>query len=77
LESEQNQNDVPPTESLMSYSPLLIRIDRYLRHTGTPRTRFGREVARDPRLIDDLRGGRALRADLAGKVDTFLSARGW
>lgn len=61
----------------MSCSPLLIRIDRYLRHTGVPRTRFGREVARDPRLIDDLRGGRCLGQNLSVKVDTFLSARGW
>lgn len=61
----------------MSYSPLLIRIDRYLRHTGVPRTRFGRAVARDPRLIDDLRAGRALGPALAERVDTFLSAEGW
>lgn len=61
----------------LSYSPLLVRIDRYLRHTGVARTRFGREVARDPRLIDDLRRGRSLRGDLARRVDTFLSSRGW
>lgn len=61
----------------LSHSPLLVRIDRYLRHTGVPRTRFGREVARDPRLIDDLRRGRSLGGDLARRVDAFLSEAGW
>jgi hypothetical protein len=58
-------------------SPLLIRIDRYLRHTGTPRTRFGREVAHDPRLFDDMKRGRCLGPALSGRVDAFLSANGW
>lgn len=58
-------------------SPLLIRIDRYLRHTGVPQTRFGREVARDPRLISDLRNGRNLGARLARRLDAFLSTQGW
>ena len=58
-------------------SPLLIRIDRYLRHTGVPRTRFGREVAHDPRLIDDMRRGRSLGPQLAGRVHSFLTAHGW
>lgn len=58
-------------------SPLLIRIDRYLRHTGVARTRFGRQVAQDPRLIDDMRRGRCLRSGLARRVDAFLAAEGW
>ena len=38
--------------------PLLRRIERYLRFSGTPPTKFGREALRDPRLVFDLRNGR-------------------
>ena len=51
---------------------LLSRIERHLRRSGTPPTRFGREAARDPRLVFDLRLGRQPRSELAGRLATYL-----
>jgi hypothetical protein len=52
------------------------RIERYLRASGTPPTRFGRQVARDPRLVDDLRNGREMGAALHHKVSAYLAEQG-
>lgn len=51
---------------------LLPRIERHLRRSGTPATRFGREAARDPRLVHDLRNGREPRAALAARLIAYL-----
>jgi hypothetical protein len=51
---------------------LLTRIERHLRHSGTPPTRFGREAARDPRLVFDMRLGREPKSDLAGRLAAYL-----
>lgn len=56
---------------------LLPRIDRYLRHTNTPPTTFGRRVVNDPRLVGDLRRGRELGPRVAGRVVHFLESSGW
>lgn len=55
----------------------LPRIDRYLRHTGTPPTTFGRRAIRDPRLVGDLRNGRELGPRVSERVVRFLEADGW
>lgn len=54
---------------------LLWRIERHLRRTGTPATRFGREALRDPRLVPDLRNGRELRVGTAARISAYLDAR--
>ena len=54
---------------------LLWRIERHLRRTGTPATRFGREALRDPRLVPDLRNGRELRVGTAARISADLDAR--
>jgi hypothetical protein len=54
--------------------PLLDRIEAYLRATRTSATRFGREAARDPMLVHDLRCGRQLRAATKRRVAAFLEA---
>jgi hypothetical protein len=51
---------------------LLGRIELYLRRSGTPPTRFGRDAARDPRLVFDLRRGRELRPRLESRILAFL-----
>jgi hypothetical protein len=51
---------------------LLGRIEIYLRRSGTPPTRFGREAARDPRFVFDLRRGREPRPRLAARINAFL-----
>ena len=37
---------------------LLIKIDRYLRHTGMSRSQFGRLSINDPRLVTDRKSTR-------------------
>jgi hypothetical protein len=54
---------------------LLRRIERYLRASGTPPTRFGREAARDPRLVHDMRRGREPRSAMTARVSAYLDAR--
>jgi hypothetical protein len=52
----------------------LRQIEKYLTETGMPWTKFGRIVAHDPRLVADLRNGRAPRAALAKKIETYLKS---
>ncbi|NIJ34286.1 hypothetical protein [Sphingomonas oligoaromativorans] len=51
---------------------LLTRIQRHLRRTGTPPTRFGREVVGDPRFVADLRNGREVRSATEARVHAWL-----
>ncbi|MEH3159353.1 MAG: hypothetical protein PGN08_10770 [Sphingomonas taxi] len=39
---------------------LLIKIDRYLRHTNMSRSQFGRLAVNDARLITDMMRGRVI-----------------
>ncbi len=54
---------------------LLSRVERFLRRSRTPATRFGREAVRDPRLVFDLRRGRQTGAKLSARVCDFLDVR--
>ena len=56
---------------------LLPRIDRYLRHTNTAATRFGRNAVNDPRLVGDLRNGREPGPRVAARIVRYLEAGGW
>jgi hypothetical protein len=49
-----------------------VEIERFLRRTGMPPTRFGRAAAGDPRLVFDMRLGREIRPRLAARVRTFM-----
>ncbi len=51
---------------------LLTRIERHLRATGMPPTRFGRETVGDPRFVFDLRAGREPRAETVRRVMAWL-----
>ena len=51
---------------------ILRRVEKYLRRTNTPATRFGREAMRDPRLVLDMRNGRELRAATAARLTAYL-----
>ena len=55
----------------------LRRIERYLRETGMPWTKFGRIVAHDPRFVGDLRNGRTPRPAMIAKVDEYLKSEGF
>lgn len=51
---------------------LLTRIESYLRRTGVPPTRFGRDAVRDPRFVHDLRRGRTVGDRVARRVIAFI-----
>jgi hypothetical protein len=50
-------------------------VERYLKQSGMTATRFGRRAARDPRLVLDMRGGRAPRRPLTSRLVAFLDTR--
>jgi len=52
---------------------LIRRIERFLRETGMPWTRFGRLAAQDPRFVEDLRNGRTPRARTEKRVEHFMN----
>jgi hypothetical protein len=49
------------------------RIERFLRAYDMPPTVFGRAVARDPRLVLDMRRGRCLGPSMAARADAFMA----
>ena len=51
------------------------RIEGYLKASGTPATRFGREAVRDPRLVHDMRRGREIGPRVAKRIIAFIEAR--
>jgi hypothetical protein len=52
---------------------LIRRIERFLRDTGMPWTKFGRLAAHDPRFVGDLRNGRTPRPATAKRVEHFMN----
>ncbi len=55
---------------------LLMEIERCLRKRNIAASRFGREVARDPRFVFDLRRGREPRPRTQARVLAFIAASG-
>lgn len=53
---------------------LLRQIERFLRQTDMPCTKFGRLAAHDPRFVLDLRNGRVPRAHTEARVEAFMNA---
>ena len=51
---------------------ILRDVEKYLRVSNTPATRFGREAMRDPRFVADLRNGREPRPGTVQRVKEFL-----
>ena len=51
---------------------LLRRIEAYLRRSRTSATRFGIEVARDPKLVAELRNGRIPRPRMQARIEAYL-----
>ncbi len=52
---------------------LLERIDQYLQRTGMRSTTFGRRVAKDPRLVGDMRLGRTPGPAMTARVEAFIA----
>lgn len=53
---------------------LLTEIEKHLRRTGEPPTRFGRRAVRDPRLVHDLRNGREPGWKMTMRVMAYLES---
>ncbi|MBA4090325.1 MULTISPECIES: hypothetical protein [Sphingomonas] len=53
---------------------LLRMIEQFLREFQMPPTRFGRECARDPRLVFDLRLGREPGDRVRRRVEHFMNS---
>ena len=53
---------------------LLRQIEKFLRETGMPWTKFGRLAAGDPRFVADLRNGRSPRAATEVRITGFITA---
>lgn len=52
---------------------ILRRVERFLRATNMPRTRFGRLAVGDPRLVADLRNGREPRPSMERRLEHFMN----
>jgi hypothetical protein len=55
---------------------LLVKIDRFLRATQMPPTRFGRLAVSDPRLVGDLKRGRHPGPSMVARVEAFIAEQG-
>lgn len=51
---------------------LLRDVEKFLKNSDMPATRFGREAVRDPRFVFDLRRGREPRPSTIQRVRAFL-----
>jgi hypothetical protein len=47
-------------------------VERFLRDTDLPPTKFGRLAAQDPRLVLDMRMGREVRPDMEQRLRQFI-----
>jgi hypothetical protein len=52
---------------------LIRQIERFLRKTGMPWTKFGRLAAHDPRFVEDLRNGRTPRPATQARIEHFMN----
>lgn len=53
---------------------LLWLVERHLRETGTPPSRFGRDALGDPGFVTGLRRGREPRDSTTKRVTAYLNA---
>jgi hypothetical protein len=52
---------------------LIRKIERFIRRTNMPPTKFGRLAAGDPRLVGDLRQGRTPGPKLEQRLEHFMN----
>ena len=53
---------------------VLRKIERFLRATNMPQTKFGRLAVNDPRLVGDLRNGREPGSRMVARIEAFITA---
>jgi hypothetical protein len=54
---------------------VLRKIQKFLKVSGMPQTRFGRLAVNDPRLVGDLRNGREPGDRMVRRIESFLAAQ--
>lgn len=54
---------------------VLRDVEKFLRQTNMPPTKFGRLAVNDPRLVGDLRNGREPRMRTVARIRAFLEAQ--
>jgi hypothetical protein len=65
----------PSRRPIRNYHVHLLReVEKFLRQSDVPPTRFGREAVGDPRFVFDLRNGRDPRPTTVARVLAFLEA---
>ncbi|WP_169798332.1 hypothetical protein [Sphingomonas soli] len=52
------------------------KIEKFLRRTQMPPTKFGRLAVRDPRLVHDLRRGREPGEAISARIEAFIAESG-
>ncbi|KPL67124.1 hypothetical protein SZ64_02835 [Erythrobacter sp. SG61-1L] len=52
---------------------LIRKVEKFLRRTGMPVTKFGRLAVHDPRFVLDLRNGRTPRPRMEKCVEHFMN----
>jgi hypothetical protein len=52
------------------------KIEKFLRRTQMPPSKFGRLAARDPRLVHDMRNGREIGESLSARIEAFIAEAG-
>jgi len=68
VEKEHKMN-IPIRDSALQ---LQRRVERFLKRSGMPATRFGREALGDPCFVSELRRGRELRPVTEKRVTAWL-----
>ena len=48
-------------------------VEKFLKRTGMPPTKFGRLAVNDPRLVGDLRNGREPGSRVSGRILSFIA----
>jgi hypothetical protein len=71
---EHSKNIISDSEGATGMT-VLYEVERFLRATDMPPTKFGRLAVNDPRFVLDLRNGREPRARTVKRVEAFLAAQ--
>ncbi|HEX7821077.1 MAG TPA: hypothetical protein VF463_10710 [Sphingobium sp.] len=58
--------------ALSAEKPILETVEAFLQQTAMPPTRFGREAARDSRIVFDMRAGRKLSDRVCRRLRHFM-----
>ncbi|OQW77690.1 MAG: hypothetical protein BVN33_01280 [Proteobacteria bacterium ST_bin13] len=52
---------------------MLLKVERFLRQSAMPPTKFGRLAVNDPRLVEDMRRGREPRERTAARIEAAIA----